>query len=464
MERARARDGEPAVKAVVVGGGLAGAAAAWALAQRRLEVVLVRRGPGATALCWGTLDVAGASPDPTGLPWRDPVRGEPLTGGERLAFLLRSRPGHPYGVLFPGRDAARAARAVKDATAALDGWLRPCGLGVEGSLDETRLLANVRGAVRVCDFAFSDAAGGDVARAETLVLIDLPALPGYDARAAARALGAELAALGVPGRSLRVERPAWPERMLDAAACGPARLAALLDEDEAAAELARALAAPGGEGRTLLFPPVLGLARGERLRRALGAASGATVAELLGAPPWSPAGLRLDRALLEALGRSGVEVHTGRAAQILRRDGRATGVEVEAPEGRASLPARCVVLATGRFTGGGLGERDDRVCEALLDLPVFDEWGRRLDRDPARRSLRRPYADPQPLFAGGVRTDGRLRPLDAAGRPALANLVAAGELIGGFDPALQHTGLGFALLSGLRAGEEAAHLAREVER
>ena len=463
MERARAGHGEPAVKAVVVGGGLAGAVAAWALAQRRLDVLLVRRAPGATALAWGTLDVAGASPDPSGLPWRDPVRGEPLTGGERLGFLLRSRTSHPYGVLFPERDAARAARAVKDAGAALDGWLRPCGLGVEGSLDETRLLANVRGAVRVSDLAFSDVAGGDVARAQTLVLIDLPGLPGYDARAAAHALGAELAALGVPARSIRVERPAWPERMLDAAADSPARLAALLDDEAAASELAGAVAPLGGEGRTLLFPPVLGIARGAPLRRALAEASGAAVAELLGAPPWSPAGLRLDRALLEALGRSGVEVRTGRATQVLREGDRATGVEVETEQGRATLPARCVVLATGRFTGGGLGERDDRVCETLVGLPVFDEWGRRLDRDPARRSLRRRYADPQPLFAGGVRTDGRLRPLDAAGRPALANLVAAGELIGGFDPALQRTGLGFALMSGLRAGEEAAHLARGAE-
>ena len=36
--------------------------------------------------------------------------------------------------------------------------------------------------------------------------------------------------------------------------------------------------------------------------------------------------------------------------------------------------------------------------------------------------------------------------------------MAAGEVIGGFDPALQRTGLGFALLSGLRAADEAARV------
>ena len=67
--------------AVVVGGGLAGAAAALVLAERGVVTRLVRSGPGATALSWGSLDVAGASPDPVGLPWRDPGRprwGVPL--------------------------------------------------------------------------------------------------------------------------------------------------------------------------------------------------------------------------------------------------------------------------------------------------------------------------------------------------------------------------------------------------
>ena len=154
----------------------------------------------------------------------------------------------------------------------------------------------------------------------------------------------------------------------------------------------------------------------------------------------------------------------GRARSIVVEGGRAAAVEVEAGDGeRQRIPARAVVLATGRFTGGGLAESDDRVREALLDLPVFDDRGRRLDGEPARRSLRRRYADPQPLFSGGVRVDGRLRAIGADGHPALANVLAAGELVGGFDPSICRTGLGFALLSGRRAGEEAARLVAEAD-
>jgi glycerol-3-phosphate dehydrogenase subunit B len=448
------------VTAVVVGGGLSGAVAALSLAEAGVATALVRAAPGATALCWGTLDVAGASPDPEGLPWRDPVRGEPLRPAERLAFLLRSRPWHPYGVLFPERAPEAAEREVRQAAAALDGWLHPSGLGVEGGLDESRLLANVRGAVRVADLALADVAAGDLARAESVVLVDVPGLPGWHARAAARMLAAELAALGVAPPALHVERPAWPAGLL-ADAARPGRLAAALDDPAAAAALARAAAPLRGEGRLVLFPPILGIERGAGVRAALREALGAPVAELLGAPPWSPAGLRLDRALLAALTRAGVALHVARAQGIRSGGERATAVEL-APEGDAparSLAADCVVLATGRFVGGGLAERDGRLVEPLCGLPILDDRGRRLDGSLARHHLRRRYADPQPLFGAGVRTDGRLRPLGAAGRPALSNLFVAGELVGGFDPALQRTGLGFALLSGRRAGAEAARAA-----
>lgn len=452
------------MNAVVLGGGLAGATAALRLAEVGVEVSLVRRGPGATALSWGSLDVAGASPEPTGLPWRDPVGGEPLTPAQRLSFLLHSRPFHPLTALFPERDAERAARTVKDAARSLDGWLRPQGVRVEGTLDETRLLVNARGAVRAADLAFDDVAAGDLAQARAVLLIDVPGLAGWNAGAAARAIGAELHALGVPAPTLNVASLALPEALRSDAA-HPARLAARLDVDAAQDELAVAAAPLAGDGRTTLFPPVLGLFRGTRVRALLRDALGGPVAEVLGTPPWSPSGARLDRALLGALAAAGVRVVTGEARGLVGDGARIAAVDVRVADADAqpdltSLAADVVVLATGRFSGGGLAERGDRLVETLVDLPLYDDRGRRVDGVPARRHLRRRYADPQPLFSAGIRTDGCLRPLDAAGHPARANLVAAGDVIGGFDPALQRTGLGFALLSGLRAADEAARLGR----
>ena len=126
------------------------------------------------------------------------------------------------------------------------------------------------------------------------------------------------------------------------------------------------------------------------------------------------------------------------------------------------IEAEGVVLATGRFTGGGIVEREGVVREALLGLPLFDDGGRRIDGDAARRHVRPGYDTAQPLFTAGLRSDEHLRPLDPRGRPALLNLVAAGEILGGFEPALIRTGLGLALLSGIRAGRSLVELTAGV--
>ncbi len=444
------------MRAVVVGGGLAGAVAALDLAERGAAVCLVRAGPGATALSWGTLDVAAASPLADALPVRDPVRGEPLTPAARLALVMRRGGSHPYRHML-GSDAAQAAGValVKEAAAALDGWLRPAGLRVVGDLGTTRWLADVRGALRGADLAFTGAAEGELGDASELAIVELSGLAGHDARPAARSLAAELAALELPARPVRVLAALLPPALL-APGGPPARLAARLEEPEALEALRSALAPLGAPGRLLLLPPVLGLLGIGRVLAALQEATGSRVGELVGAPPSSPAGLRLDAALRAALDRHGVEQRDGRAVAVERSDARATSVLVEREGGRERLEAGAVVLATGRFVGGGIVEHQGRLAESLLGLPLYDGAGQRADGSPAHRLVHLDYEAPQPLYATGVRTDGRLRPLAADGRPAFANLFAAGELLGGFDPARVRTGLGVALLTGRRAASQAA--------
>jgi glycerol-3-phosphate dehydrogenase subunit B len=100
------------------------------------------------------------------------------------------------------------------------------------------------------------------------------------------------------------------------------------------------------------------------------------------------------------------------------------------------------------------------VHEPLLALPLYDGDGRRVDGIPAWRSARKGYGNEQPLFSAGVRTDRRLRPLASQGRPHHARIFAAGDLLGGFDPSRERTGLGVALLSGIHAGRAAAEALR----
>ena len=78
-----------AVDVLVIGGGMAGAAAALAARAAGASVQLITRGPGATALSSGAADIAAVED----LPLREAARA------------LARRPGHPYALL-PDLEAA----------------------------------------------------------------------------------------------------------------------------------------------------------------------------------------------------------------------------------------------------------------------------------------------------------------------------------------------------------------------
>ena len=438
------------MKAVVVGGGLAGSSAALELASRGAEVTLVCAAPGATALSWGTLDVAAASPlRRGGLPLRDPVSGHLLAPIGRVHAVAAANPAHPYATLLRARG---PEDEVKEAVAALDAWLAPSGLRVHGSLAQTRWLADVHGALRAADLAFAGVGEGNLESADEIALVEVPGLPGFEVRSALRMLAAEMVAVGIPSRALSIVRLALPEALRDDAA-QPARFARRLDTDAVRSALRDAVAALGAEGRLLLFPPVLGLEAAAGTRAWIEATAGCRAAELVGAPSLSLAGFRLDRALGAALARAGVERIADRVQRVEVEGVRARGVQMQ---GTATLPCDALVLATGRFVGGGIVERGGQLVEPLLGLPLHDLAGRRIDGLAANQLVRRDYEGEQPLFGAGVRTDMRLRPLGPEGLPRFANCFAAGDLLGSFDPARDRTGLGVALLSGRRAGIEAA--------
>jgi len=450
------------VRAVVVGGGLAGSCAALELASRGADVTLVSAAPGATALSWGTLDVAAASPLRRGaLPLRDAASGRPLAPLGRLHAVAAANAAHPYATLLRARD---PEEEVKEAVAALDAWLAPSGLRVQGSLAQTRWLADVHGALRAADLAISGAGEGDLDSAGEIALVDVPGLPGFEVRSARRTLAAEMTAVGLASRPLSIVRLALPDSLRDVAA-QPARFARCLDTDAVRDALQGAVAALGAEGRLLLFPPVLGLEPTAGTRAWIEATAGCRAAELVGAPSLSLAGFRLDRALAAAQGRARVTRIAGRVQRFESEAVRVRTVQLATrnapgqrnrPEDSATLVCDALVLAMGRFVGGGIVERDGQIAEPLLGLPLHDLAGRRVDGLAARQLVRRDYEGEQPLFGAGVRTDMRLRPLGVDGLPRFANCFAAGDLLGSFDPARDRTGLGVALLSGRRAGIEAS--------
>ena len=114
-----------------------------------------------------------------------------------------------------------------------------------------------------------------------------------------------------------------------------------------------------------------------------------------------------------------------------------------------------MVLATGRFVGGGIRDVGAGLEETLLGLPVWDPLtASRVDGRPAQSLTHADWERAQTLFRVGVSCDARQRPL-RDGTPVSPRLFAAGELLGGFDPAVDRSGHGTALLSGIFAAEAA---------
>ena len=382
-----------AVEVLVVGAGMAGAAAALSAREAGATVLVVSRGPGATALSSGAADVAAVGDAP-------------------LLEAMRAMPrGHPYRLLpdLPAAlaDAARLLRS----------------LGYVGPGDRNLWLLSPLGCPKAAAFAQPFIAAGD------LRALPADARPAVVALAGAQAIEARLQQQGL--RRLFPQAPAAPlscefYAQRQDALKGIAEMAA--DVDARRGELSAGLRrAARNAGITHLFVPTLGFSP-----QPLDA--GVPVFELLGGCPSVP-GLRLQRALQQAL--------------------REAGVEMRIATGDALPEAAAVVLATGRFIGGGIrGERELR--ETVFGLPAYAGDRTSLTALASEELFAVKASGRHAGLSAGIRVGPDLLAASRGGVPVFA----AGAVIGGYDPSRDEGGLGAAALLGAAAGRNAAAAAR----
>ncbi len=247
----------------------------------------------------------------------------------------------------------------------------------------------------------------------------------------------------------------------------PLVMARLLDagpDSEAGKALTQALQKSLSTSPTdalVLMPPVLGMsAQGAaQWRTHLEEATGRTVVELLALED-SVHGFRTWRLLQKATqNQNNLTVIRGKATdlKLTRHQGSVTAASFTA-QGKSHTLDKLdgVVLATGRFMGGGVRTQAP-ITESLLNLPIF-AGSEMLDNNqiaPVTLAGERPWSDSR-LMMLGVGIDTQCRPLDGQGKPWADNLFVAGRLIGGTNPALDGTTQGVDLITGLHAGQSAA--------
>src|SRR5688572_14694723 len=353
---------------LVIGGGIAGTAAALAAARAGARTAVVRRGPGATALASGC--------------WIDEPPAELRTA---LA------------------DAGLDLTACKGALPHPDGELVHC-------------------AVAPVSHAHAALTSG----AERVLVCGIAGLGGFHPRALAK-LWADAAALDDAAlEPFEVILPDTP-----AAGWAPLSLAAAIEREprHLAAAIAHS-ARERGVARAIV-PAVLGLDTHARVHTMVEQHAGVMIGEALGTAPSIP-GWRLDRALMQTLLAANIDLIEGLVADPVARASTIESVTVVSGTRSETISARAYVLATGKFIGGGITAEQRFEESALGCDVALERFGRTFDDPAAALVLTDPVrTEPQPVLALGIVNDDDARPLRASGEVCFQNVFAAGAVCAG---------------------------------
>jgi len=414
---------------LVVGGGLAGMAAALGAAEAGVSVRLLSHTESTLRQASGLVDVLGYTPG-----------GEAVA--DPLAALSTLPEAHPYRCV--GGDAVRDALSLFDEVA---------GDRYAGAHTSTNALVPTHGGtVKPTARYPATVAPGVASDDRPTLLVGFEAVPDFDAPLSA----AHLRNAGVPF-DVAGATVAFPgEFRADAKAT---RYAAALVDDEyldgvtARGALADRIAPHLGDTERVGLPPILGetAADAAAVRADLADRLGVAVFEVPAGPPSLP-GMRLEAAFRDALADAGVRLTTGVPAVGHEAEGgRLAAVTVDR-SGPVPYHAEQFVLATGGLVGKGIDSDREAVREPLFDCHVAHP-------DDRYDWFAGDAFGDHPFARFGVDPDGELRPLDPAGDPEFPNLRAAGAVLGGYDFAAENSGSGVSLATGLYAGRRAGERA-----
>jgi glycerol-3-phosphate dehydrogenase subunit B len=403
---------------IVVGAGLAGMAAAGFATRSGLKTILVGSTAGSVLFASGLLDLLGIHPVEHQRGWEDPWAG--------IASLVHDCPEHPYARV----GVAEIQSAWKEFLDFLEkAGLRYCGWPERNAIMPTSL-GTTKITYRVPDTMWPGVTGLQEKR--RALIIDFEGMKDFSARQMVETIGSKW-----PG--LKAHRLKFPcsFRGVDRYNLVLAEAIEALQVRTALANIIRPLLA---DGELVGMPAILGLNRPNVVAADLERQIGVPVFEIPALPPSVP-GLRLQEAMERELRRGGAEILLGRRVVSATSDGRqSVRVMVEGSLSGEILEARGVVLATGRFLGGGLVASRSGIRESVLDLPVHQ---------PNKRQTwhRQQFLDSRghPVNRAGIEVDNRMRPIGAGGYRVYENFFAAGSLLAHQDWMRMKCGAGLSL-------------------
>ena len=412
---------------VVVGNGLAGSAAALFAASQGLSVAVVGKGS-QLPLSSGLFDLAGM------VPGEKSYRND---SWEAIDALIHSEPGHPYGKV--------GAKAIDEAFALFLELLAREGLNYRTFPTKGRVVTSVGTVKESYAFPVSMAAGVSAFEGKKKTLIvGLQGLKGFQASQVAESakhFWPGLSAVEVAPEGLGRSGDLYPEAL--------ARELNLPSSRELLIEAIR----PHLDGHEAVgLPPILGMEKSDEVLAHLESALGVPCFEIPGMPP-TAAGVRLREALDRAFSRHGVATFIGGQVTAARQVDAGFSVTASLRGEEVILDARHMILATGRFMGGGLKGDHCKVMEPLWDLFVTqpqsrDEWHRNDLLDPRGHAINR----------AGVMVDRAMHALEADGTVVNPGLFVVGSILAHQDWKREKSGAGISIATAFRAAKSCAAL------
>ena len=134
------------------------------------------------------------------------------------------------------------------------------------------------------------------------------------------------------------------------------------------------------------------------------------------------------------------------------------------PKRNFKISTKAVILATGKFIGGGITGTENGIRESVFDLMTVSE-SFRIATNTTPQKLTNTIALSHmghPLFGSGLSVDPQFRPITEKEVHAAKNLYAAGSIIAGYNYSAEKSGLGVAIVTGYMASRNAVDYVKGV--
>lgn len=435
---------------LVIGSGWAGFAAAMEAVKQGHTVILVEKGPGASALSSGAIDVADVQQSPSGF-----ILEKHLPIEEKLQEIIQHELEHPYTLLFRQMGMGSFFEFLKES---IFQTIECLPWRWAGNVERNRLQLSGFGNVKATALVpenMEDANLLSMNQAK-LLIVGIRGLASFNSKFIKDFLLGFQAEQPVPyiqfAGNLDLEVPGLEGR----SSLSDFEIAQRLDQEAGFVPFAQALLSylQGKVYTHVIFPPLLGIVNTELILKTLKKITGLNVAETLGSPITLP-GIRLKNAIRSACESRGIQVLKGEIKSVLRQGEQIHALEMESQESITRLEAKAFVLASGKYLGGGI-QTSVGAREAIFDA----ELNISADKKPTL-CTHEDVLEKQALWKVGLKTNHLFQPFFRGQSKNFQNLFAAGSVLGGYDYIHGRCGAGVAICTGVLAGRNASFWLRQ---